>query len=175
MVKCTIQINRNNNAFHLKWKILQTFWKLKCNKKQTKMKTPFWYAPLVPSSDCSCPTSESAHIFCSIGIFIYVYQIHKLQMFACWRQQQQQKYRMDTKEKQIINWWTGQIFVLPSISTYAHRPNNLYLFYFCWFLAVIKPSRLLFYLAVYVIYKFYFNNRHSINLVWCCSTHAKLS
>lgn len=121
-----------------------------------------------------CFVCGKMHIFCSIGIFIY--QIHKLQMFAQMNDaqntfMQSEKNGMDTKEKQIINWWTAQIFVYPSISTYAHRSNNLYLFYFIFFFIScvirLRSPRLfsweLFYLAVYVIYKFYFNNRHSIN------------
>lgn len=88
-----------------------------------------------------CFVCGKMHIFCSIGIFIY--QIHKLQMFAQMNDaqntfMQSEKNGMDTKEKQIINWWTAQIFVYPSISTYAHRSNNLYLFYFIFFFHFLR-------------------------------------
>lgn len=53
-----------------------------------------------------CFVCGKMHIFCSIGIFIY--QIHKLQMFAQMNDaqntfMQSEKNGMDTKEKQIIN------------------------------------------------------------------------
>lgn len=114
------------------------------------------------------------HTFFARLEFSFIHQIHKYcEITTTARGRNGHK-----KEKQIINWWTVQIFVQnPSISTYAHRSNRfVFEFYFSCVRACVcvraGQIEFLFYLDVYVIYKFYFNNRHSINLVWCCSTYV---
>lgn len=110
-------------------------------------------------------TKMSIFFLCVFGIFIATEKSTELP-----------KVEKD-KEQNKQFWWTTQIFVYPSISTYTEQTNFIYLCFLTIFVHQAIPM-LCFFLychsllfAVYVIYKFYFNNRHSIILVWCCSTH----